>query len=203
MILFKNVTVSFDDNKVLNNFSAELPDRGLVLITGKSGGGKTTLLRLLLGLSKPDSGEVLTEGINRFSVVFQEDRLVPTLTALENVALVSSKEEAEKRLAEVGLSDSTALLPEELSGGMKRRVALARALAFSGDVLILDEAFTGLEEALCKELIGKIFTEYKDRLIIAVTHRPELFADYYYTEIKISKREVYDLSLLTCVADTY
>ena len=66
MILFKNVTVSFDDNKVLNNFSAELPATGLVLITGKSGGGKTTLLRLIAGLSKPDSGEVLTEGINRF-----------------------------------------------------------------------------------------------------------------------------------------
>lgn len=185
MILFKNVTVSFDDNKVLNDFSAELPNKGLVLITGKSGGGKTTLLRLLLGLSKPDSGEVLTDGISRFSAVFQEDRLVPTLTALENVALVSSKEEAEKRLCEVGLSDSAALLPEELSGGMKRRVALARALAFSGDVLILDEAFTGLEETLCKELIEKIFLEYKDRLIIAVTHRPELFADYDYTEIKI------------------
>ena len=110
MILFKNVTVSFDDNKVLNDFSAELPNRGFVLITGKSGGGKTTLLRLLLGLSKPDSGEVLTDGISRFSAVFQEDRLVPTLTALENVALVSSKEEAEKKTADM----ATQIMIEQL-----------------------------------------------------------------------------------------
>lgn len=186
MIDFKNVCVKFDDKTVIENFSATLPDRGLVLLTGPSGRGKTTLLRLILGLLGPDSGEViLSENIKNISAVFQEDRLVPTLTALDNVALVTSNAEAEKRLSEFHLADAKSLYPAELSGGMKRRVAIARALAFSGEVLILDEAFTGIEEELCKEILSNIAAEYKDRLVIAVTHRPSLFADYSYTEIKI------------------
>ncbi len=186
MIEFKNISVSFDQKTVLKDFSVTLPDSGLVLLTGASGSGKTTLLRLILGLIKPDSGEVaLSESIKNVSVVFQEDRLVPSLTALENVALVTSNAEAEKRLSEVNLAASKALYPTELSGGMKRRVAIARALAFSGELLILDEAFTGIEEELCREILSNIVAEYKDKLIIAVTHRPSLFADYNYTEIKI------------------
>lgn len=186
MIEFKSISLSFDKKEIFNRFSATLPDRGLVLLTGRSGCGKTTLLRIILGLIKPSDGEVIfSQNIKKVSVVFQEDRLVPTLTTLENVALVSGDAEAEKRLFEVGLTDAKALYPAELSGGMKRRVAIARALAFSGDVLILDEAFTGIEEELCREILAKITDEYKDRLIIAVTHRPSLFKDYDYTEIKI------------------
>ncbi len=186
MIDLKNIGVTFDKTEVIKGFSATLPDRGLVLLTGRSGSGKTTLLRLILGLLKPTTGEItLSENIKNISVVFQEDRLVPTLTALENVALVSSEAEAEKRLTELHLADAKDLYPTELSGGMKRRVAIARALAFSGEVLILDEAFTGIEEELCREILAGIVSEYKDRLIIAVTHRPSLFAEYDYAEIKI------------------
>ena len=83
------------------------------------------------------------------------------------------------------LSDSFNLFPDELSGGMKRRVAIARALAFGGDVLLLDEAFNGINEDLAKRILSKIAEEYSDKLIIAVTHQPELFSDYKYTEIKI------------------
>ena len=102
MIEFKKVSVKFDDNEVLCDFSATLPDRGLVLLTGPSGKGKTTLLRLILGLITPDSGEViLSENLKRISAVFQEDRLVPNLTAKENVSLVSDDLNAEKRLGEL------------------------------------------------------------------------------------------------------
>ena len=184
MIEFKNVSLSFFDREVLKDFSLQLPDKGIVLITGASGSGKTTLTRLILGLIAPDKGEVIKSDA-KISVVFQEDRLVPTLSALSNVALVKDTEEAEKRLADMELSDSKNLFPDELSGGMKRRVAIARALAFSGDVLILDEAFNGINEALAKRIFEKIAAEYKDKLIIAVTHQPELFSDYEYTEIKI------------------
>lgn len=184
MIEFKNVSLSFDKREVLRDLSFIFPDKGIVLITGRSGGGKTTLTRLITGLASANSGEVLTNG-KKIAVVFQEDRLVPTLSALENVALVSDTAEAEKRLADMELSDSFSLLPDELSGGMKRRVAIARALAYGGNVLLLDEAFNGINEDLAKRIIKKIVDEYRDKLIIAVTHQPELFSDYKYTEIKI------------------
>ncbi len=184
MIKFENVSLSFDGRSVLKDLSAELQESGIVLITGPSGSGKTSFLRLILGLQPADSGVVHSSDV-KISAVFQEDRLLPNLTALENVALVSDKGEAEKRLYALKLSDSLHLYPDELSGGMKRRVAIARALAFGGDVLILDEAFTGIEEPLAREILKSITKEYKEKLIIAVTHRPELFEDYKYSEIKL------------------
>lgn len=184
MIKLKDISVSFEERPVLENFSYEFSEKGIVLITGASGSGKTTLLNLILGLIKADSGEVDTFGIT-ISAVFQEDRLVPSLTALENVELVSNRKEAEKRLDEMKLGDAKDLYPRELSGGMKRRVALARALSFPSDVLILDEAFTGLDDPLARELITKIAKEKKDKLIIAVTHRPELFEGLDYTVCNI------------------
>lgn len=184
MIKLKNVTVRYEDKTVLDNFSLTLKKKGIVLITGPSGCGKTTLTRLLLGLISPESGSVDTEGAV-ISAVFQEDRLLGNLTAKKNVALVSDDKEAEKRLASVGLCDSLNLYPHELSGGMKRRVAIARALSFGGDVLLLDEAFNGINEDLARDILENIAEEYKDRLIIAVTHQPELFSGYDYTEINL------------------
>ncbi len=184
MINFENVTVSFEDKVVLKNFSAEIKEKGIILITGPSGCGKTTLTRLIMGLAYPDDGKVVREGV-KISAVFQEDRLIPSLTALQNVELVSSRGEAKKRLFEVGLCEAEGLYPNELSGGMKRRVAIARALSFDADALILDEAFTGIDEPLALEIIKNITEEYKDRLIIAVTHRPELFENFPHDEIRL------------------
>lgn len=184
MIKLENVTVSFDEKKVLDNFSYLFPEKGVVLIKGASGSGKTTLGKIILGTLEADNGIVETDGA-KFSVVFQEDRLVPTLTALQNVELVSSKSEANERLKEVQLDDSKDKYPFELSGGMKRRVAIARALAFGGDVLLLDEAFSGIDDLLAGELISKICHEYKDKLIIAISHRPELFSSVNYTICEI------------------
>lgn len=180
MIEIKNISVSFEERLVLENFSYDFPKKGLVLITGPSGSGKTTLLNVILGLIKPDNGEINTFGL-RLSAVFQEDRLVPSLTALENVELVSEREEALKRLAQMKLDDSLELYPLELSGGMKRRVALARALSFPFDVLVLDEAFAGIDDPLAEGIIEEITREFSDKLIIAVTHRPELFKGVEYS----------------------
>ena len=147
MIRFDHVTFGYEaERPVLRELSLEIPEGGRVCLTGASGQGKTTALRLLLGLEQPQQGAVIRPEGTRFSVVFQEDRLLPWKTALENAALTGSVEDARCWLTELGLGDSLDALPEALSGGMKRRAALARALAHPFDVLVLDEALTGLDE---------------------------------------------------------
>ena len=184
MIKLENVSLSFDEKTILNNFSFTFPDKGLVLIKGVSGSGKSSLAKIILGIIKADSGSVEIS-TDKFSVVFQEDRLVPSLTAIQNVELVSNKLDATKRLEQLKLGDSLSKYPCELSGGMKRRVAIARALAFGGEVLVLDEAFTGIEDDLAREIIGNICDEYKNRLVIAITHRSEIFSSVDHTVCNI------------------
>lgn len=169
-MLLKNVTKEYDGKRVLDGISLEIPERGIFGIFGASGQGKTTLIRIICGLEQPDGGEIIgTQGL-KFSVVFQEDRLFPTLTALENVALVSDKATAAEMLERVGLSESADKYPSELSGGMSRRTAIARALAYSGDAMILDEPFKGLEAEL-KERVGALIREYaQTKPVIIVTH---------------------------------
>ena len=146
-ILIQNVSKSFDQHAVLSGFSAEIEFSGVTVLRGASGAGKTTLFRLLLGLETPDRGTILGIEQRKPAVVFQEDRLLPWSCALENVALVSDESRARMALCQLGLGDSLNLLPRELSGGMKRRVAIARAMAYQCDILFLDEPFTGLDEA--------------------------------------------------------
>lgn len=169
-MIIRNISKSYDGKKVLDKLSFEIPDKGIFGIFGASGHGKTTLLRLICGLEKPDSGEIFGTTELKFSVVFQEDRLLPSLTALENVALVSDKATASGLLERVGLAESANKYPSELSGGMSRRTAIARALAYGGDMLILDEPFKGLEAEL-KEDIGKLICEYaQTKPVVIVTH---------------------------------
>lgn len=146
MIELRDVSLSFGERVVFDHFTAKIPLDSITAVRGPSGKGKTTLFRLLLGLQKPDGGTISGMEGKKASVVFQEDRLLPWVSALENVALVSERAAAETALAALGLKDSLHLLPKELSGGMCRRVAIARALAYGGDVLFLDEPFTGLDE---------------------------------------------------------
>lgn len=167
-VIIKNISKAFGGKLVLNNLSFEIPDKGIFGIFGPSGCGKTTLLRILCGLEKADSGEI--NGKKKFSVVFQEDRLMPAMTALENVAAVSDEKTARKWLGKVGLGDSLDKYPAELSGGMSRRVAIARGLAFDADALILDEPFKGLEAEL-KERVAALICEYaQKKAVVLVTH---------------------------------
>jgi NitT/TauT family transport system ATP-binding protein len=149
MIELKNIVCSYDGKTVLNDLSLSLPEHGAVAVTGPSGKGKTTFLKLLAGLVLPASGSI--EGLvnKRVSMVFQEDRLLPWRTALENAALFCGDEVyAHETLVALELSDALKKRPDELSGGMRRRVAIARALCFGGDILLLDEPFKGLDDAL-------------------------------------------------------
>ncbi len=149
MILLHDVCCAYDGKTVLQNLTLALPKGGTVALTGPSGTGKTTLLKLLAGLITPVSGHIEGLGGKRVSMVFQEDRLLPWRTALENVALFCGDERlARETLVRLELSDALDKRPSELSGGMQRRVALARALCYGGDILLLDEPFKGLEVAL-------------------------------------------------------
>jgi NitT/TauT family transport system ATP-binding protein len=172
-IKFENVSKAFGENIVLRDFSLKLPDRGIVAIMGPSGYGKTTLLRLLSGLETPDSGEIRTSH-KRLSIVFQEDRLLEGVSALGNIMAVldtRNEELAMQWLGHMNLEDSADLLPKELSGGMKRRLAIARAMAFGGDFMLLDEPFAGLDDNTRERIYPFIFDkENSSRLTIVVTH---------------------------------
>lgn len=158
MISFEDVSLVRGGKTVVAHLNAELPEEGVIAVLGPSGSGKTTLLRAFAGLLVPASGRITGLADKRCAFVFQEDRLMSFLTARENVAFVDGARGADECLALVELTESAGKKAAELSGGMQRRVAIARALRAGGDVLILDEPFKGLDDALreriCQRLRG-------------------------------------------------
>lgn len=150
-----HITAGYPGKRVLDDVSLMLPDQGTVALMGPSGLGKTTLLRVMAGLLKPESGQIHGLDGKKIAFLFQEDRLLPWLTAGKNVALVSDETCAAFWLKEMEI-ENAAQYPREMSGGMQRRVALARAMAFGGDILLLDEPFKGLDESLRARIIHRI-----------------------------------------------
>jgi NitT/TauT family transport system ATP-binding protein len=172
MIKVKNIVKSYGALPVLRDFSLEIPKGSRLCIMGRSGCGKTTLLKILGGMLPSDGGEV--EGILRPIPVFQEDRLAEAFTPLRNLLLVTKKrEEALALLSELRLGDAAGKPTRELSGGMKRRVAIARALLAQGDVLLMDEPFKGLDEETRSTVAETVLRHLGGRTLIAVTHDEE------------------------------
>lgn len=201
MIEFRNVTMAYNDHVVLNNVSFAADFFEKIAILGGSGGGKTTILRLILGLVQPDEGNIFINGQDitvlsesqlrqprmKFSIVFQEGALFDSKNVRENVAFCLreysnySEEEIERRVRDLlkilGIEKAIDLMPEELSGGMQRRVAIARSLAGGEPKMMLyDEATTGLDPltaanicALIKELSSG--EPPQRRGFILVTHK--------------------------------
>ena len=149
----EHIYKSYDGKPVLEDFSLEISSDSSYVITGESGAGKTTFLRILLGLEKPDQGRIRLLGDYKYSrvnagVVFQEDRLCEEFSAAENVAMVSKKLSeriARQELEKLLPADQLDKPVKELSGGMRRRVCIVRACVVPSDVLVMDEPFAGLD----------------------------------------------------------
>ena len=179
MLRLENVSKAFGEKKVLDGFSYTFEEGKRYAVTGASGVGKTTLLKLICGLIRADSGSVeVTEG-TRVRAVFQEDRLLPWRSVLKNVTLEDGDGAyARELLSALGLEGEEASLPKSLSGGMSRRVAIARALCARPDVLLLDEPFNGLDPDMKARAAALIFDKMKGKAVITVAHDADSVAEY-------------------------
>ena len=175
-IKITNLSKAYDDKVVLNGFNLTL-EKGITSIMGASGSGKTTLVNILAGFIKPDKGEMDIPPDTRFSFVFQEDRLLEWETSLANVLFVRKdpKEATPKAielLTQADLESSIQKKARELSGGMKRRVAICRALIADYDVLILDEPFKGLDAGIKPKIMQMVKNNAKNKYVLVITHDP-------------------------------
>lgn len=167
MITIRDLTVRFGDKTVYEGRSFSLPDTGVVLLMGESGCGKTTLLRILAGLLKPHSGKITGISHRKVSVAFQEPRLLGWRTARENLLLVTDERNADELLRSLELTEAADQRADTLSGGQQQRISIARAFAHSRDVVLLDEPFSGLDEANRSRVRALIKTA---ALAVVVTH---------------------------------
>lgn len=172
MLKLTDISHRYGNQPVLEKKNLTLLPGKRIALMGPSGCGKTTLLRIAMGLLEPTAGTV-ENTFRRTAAVFQEPRLLPWRTALENVNLVlgdgkTTLDRAKKHLEQVRLADAGAKYPRELSGGMQQRVAVARALATESDLLILDEPFKAMDEALREEIISLVAKT--NAAILLVTH---------------------------------
>ena len=159
MALLERVTVAFGDKVVLDDFTLELPETGVTALSGPSGCGKTTLLRVLAGLQKPDAGRAVGPDPKQTVLLFQEDRLLPWRTVRQQITDVlprARRGEAEDWLALAELEGEGDSRPDKLSGGMRRRLALARALALGGKWYLLDEPFAGVDPERAGRVMERI-----------------------------------------------
>lgn len=167
---------SFDGKVVLDHVSLTLESGGTACLMAPSGRGKTTLLRCIAGLETPDSGQI-ADLPERIAYVFQEDRLCDGFSAVDNIRLVTGKAlgegEIRRHLEELGLAGSLDQPVRELSGGMRRRVVISRAVCFGADLLLLDEPFKGLDDEARQQTADYILRHRGAAAILCVTHDRE------------------------------
>lgn len=175
MINIDRLTLSYGRQQVLKDCSLQVEPGSRVALMGPSGCGKTSLINVIAGLLSPDSGKVSVNG--KVSYVFQEPALFPWLTAVDNINVVLSDRpetlpRAEQLLEAVGLSDCRDKYPHQLSGGQKQRIAICRALAYGGDILLLDEPLKGLDADTRDQVSALLRQEWTGKTLLLVTHDP-------------------------------
>ncbi len=171
-IRIRQVSKSYGEKAVWRDLNLAISPGSSTALMGASGCGKTTLLRMMMRLEEPDGGSI--EGVpQRISAVFQEDRLCPGFTAVENIEMVMqthNREELLGHLTRLGLGDSLDKPVETLSGGMKRRVAIARAYLAPSEMIFLDEPLKGLDEDTKASVIAWMQEQRQGRTVLLVTH---------------------------------
>lgn len=173
MLKFNKVSFSYGDKTILSDFELKMADGERTAVLGPSGSGKTTLMKLAAGLEKAKSGAV-EASFKKASFLFQEDRLLPWCTAKENITFVGASDKlSQKLLDSAGIGEYSDKLPEELSGGMKRRLAIARALAVDADTFFIDEPLHGLDLKSAKDMLGLIAEKIEGKSALIITHSPE------------------------------
>jgi len=174
MFKIKNLSFRFDKEYIIKDFSLSLNDFEFISILGGSGCGKTTLLKIIAGLLKPEQGIIENE-FKRIGYIFQDDRLIPWKTVLGNLKLVKNDEKSIRAiLKEVDLLEHINKYPAELSGGMIKRVSIARAILYDFDMLLLDEPFGSLDILTREKIISTVSKLWrkKKKPFIMVTHDP-------------------------------
>ncbi len=173
-ICIRNLSKSFGAKKVFGGLNLTIKGGAATGIMAPSGAGKTTLLRILMGLETADGGSVTGLEGKRFSAVFQEERLCENMTAADNIRLVMPAHAGLSAiLAEMdrlGLNGCDDQPVSELSGGMRRRVSILRALLSEYDVLFLDEPFKGLDETLKRDVMAYVKEKTAGKTVVLVTH---------------------------------
>ena len=195
-ICLQGLEKSYGGRTVLHQLSAVFPAGAVTCITAPSGGGKTTLLRILMGLESADSGTITGLDDLKQSAVFQEDRLCEHLTPVSNIRLVRpalSSASVLDAMQAVGLSGCEKQPVRELSGGMRRRVAILRALLADYDILFLDEPFKGLDHDTREKVISFTRARCAGRTVLLVTHdRSEAEALGAQTYLELSRASIPD-----------
>lgn len=202
MIKLENVTKSFNSQVVLNHLNLDIPEGKITAVIGPSGEGKSVLLKHMIGLLKPDSGRVVVDdediaGLGRdelnrvrekFGMLFQNAALFDSMTVFENVAFpmeektrlpkTEIRERVRDALEHVGLAGVDNKFPDELSGGMKKRVGLARALLLNPKIILFDEPTTGLDPIICRaihQLIKDTHARFGFTAVVISHEIPEIF----------------------------
>ncbi len=171
-VVVENLCKSFGDKVVLDNFNATFPAQKRSSITAPSGRGKTTLFKIMLGLVEKDRGDIFGIDGKNIVAVFQEDRLCENLSAVVNISIATDIDQNSivDALEDIGLDDSIYHPVSTLSGGMKRRVAILRAVLSNADIILLDEPFKGLDDDVKKKTIQLIKKHTSNKTVILITH---------------------------------
>ncbi len=169
-----NINKQFNNKVMLKDLNVTFKEGKINCLMGASGIGKTTVINILLGLITPDSGEVIGINGKHMAAVFQEDRLIEHWNALQNIKLTSENtvtdEQVIQELQALGLKEHLDKPVRSFSGGMRRRVAIVRAILAGSDLLVLDEPFQGLDDTLKKQVIEYIKHNSEGKTVIVVTH---------------------------------